>query len=197
VIRHIRILQRTSTASSSHIGPKKSVVPGEIVGLKQGQMSNVMLGIDFASASDRDDSLLARFDIKFTGGSVPIELRPSLVQLLQPCNRSSSEFDSSMAKLQGFNRVEASFDVPDISFLTSRWLLKQANLTPVSRSDTLSAGVRFAATLPASGDAVYIMITASEAGVGKVTVGCEQALAVNGIANSLKKAILSQGSPSG
>ena len=196
VIRHIRILQRASSASSSNIGPKKAVVPGEIAGLKQGQMSNVMLGIDFASASDRDDSLLARFDIKFTGGSVPIEIRPSLVQLLQPCKRSSSDFDSGLAKFQGFNRVESSFNVPDISFLTSRWLLKEANLTPVSKSDRLETGVRFMACLPASGDTVFVVITASESGVGKITVGCDQALAVNGIANSLKKAI-SEASTSG
>ena len=189
VIRHIRILQRSSSATSSNIGVKKAVVPPEIVGLKQGQMSNVMLGIDFAGASDRDDSLLARFDIKFNGGSVPVEIRPSLVQLLQPCKRSSSEFDSGMAKLQGFNRVDASFATSDISFLTSRWLQKQANLTPVSKSDDLSKGVRFIANLPASGDAVFVVVTATEGGTGKVTVCCEQAMAVNGIANSLKKAI--------
>lgn len=189
MIRHIRILQRSSSSSASHIGPKKAVVPGEIVQLKQGQMSNVILGIDFASPSDRDDSLLARFDIKFNGGSVPMEIRPNLVQLLQTCKKSSSEFDGGMAKLQGFNRVESSFNVPDVSFLTSRWLQKQAHLTPVSKSDSLGAGARFVASLPASGDAVFVVVTASEGGVGKVTVCCEQALAVNGIANSLKKSI--------
>lgn len=189
MVRHIRILQRSTSTSSSSIAPKKAVVPGEVAELRQGQMANVMLGIDFVGASDRDDSLLARFDIKFNGGNVPVEIRPSLVELLQPCKRTNSEFDGGMAKLQGFNRVDSSFTTPDISFLTSRWLMKQANLTPVSKSDKLNTGVRFVASLPASGDPVFVVITASQAGAGKVTVCCEQALAVNGIANSLKKAI--------
>jgi hypothetical protein len=165
------------------------VVPGEIVQLRQGQMSSVMVGIDFTSPSDRDDSLLAKFEIKFNGGNIPVEIRPPLVHLLQPCQRSSSDFTSGMAKLQGFNRVESSFSVSDPSFLTTHWIKKQASLTPVSTSDSLKEGLRFVGSLPASGDSVFLVIGCSESGAGTIIVCCEQALAVNGITNSLKKAI--------
>lgn len=156
-------------------------------------MSNVMLGIDFVSASDRDDSLMARFDIKFNGGSAPVELRPNLAQMLQPCQRKPNEFDNGMAKLQGFNRVTISFDVSDSSFLTEEWVRKYASLTPVSGSDhhvSVEEGLRFVGSLPASGDPIYVKIACPATGTGSVTVCCEQALAVNGIANALKKAIM-------
>ncbi|CAB9508168.1 AP-3 complex subunit beta-1 [Seminavis robusta] len=189
VIRRLRILQRSSATSSSHIGPKKVVVPGEIAQLRQGQMSSVMVGIDFASPSDRDESLQAKFDIKFNGGSIPVEVRPPLVHLMQSCQRSDSDFGSGMAKLQGFNRVDASFSLANPSFLTTHWILKHASFTPVSMSDKLKEGLRFVGCLPASGDPVFVLVACSESGVGKLTVCCEQALAVNGITNSLKKAI--------
>lgn len=190
VIRHLRILQRSSTASSSQIGPKKVIVPGEIAALKQGQMSSVMLGIDFTITSDRDDSLVARFEIKFGGGTFPVEVRPSLLQLLQPCQKSRSDFDAGMQKLQGFNRVDSSFAIQDSSFLTTSWLRKHGNLTPVEESNINDGndGMRFAGCLPASGDPIFALITCTSGG-GKITVCCEHALAVNGILNSLKKAI--------
>ena len=197
VIRRIRVLQRSSSSTSSHIAPKRVAVPNEIASLKQGQMSNVMLGIDFASSSDRDDSLMARFDIKFNGGSTPVELRPSLGQLLQPCDRNLSDFHSGMSKLQGFNRVANTFQLSDASFLTTEWIRKQANLTPVkeaTKESSLEQGLHFVASLPASGDPVFVTVTCSQSGSGTVTVCCEQALAVNGIANSLKKAITEQAS---
>jgi hypothetical protein len=173
------------------------VAPNEIASLRQGQMSNVILGVDFASVSDRDDSLLARFDIKFNGGSAPVELRPSIGQLLDPCQKSLSDFESAMSKLQGFNRVANTFQLSDTSFLTTKWIRKHANLTPVKggNNENLEQGVRFVGSLPASGDPVYVMVTCKQTGSGTVTVCCEQALAINGIANSLKKAIAEQ--PSG
>jgi len=153
-------------------------------------MSSVMLGIDFASPSDRDDSLLARLDIKFNGGSSPVEIRPSLIELLQPCDRSKNEFDAGMAKLQGFNRVESTFKVANTAFLTQEWVRKNASLTQAKGAgEKLSEGLCFVGTLPASGDPVFVLIACAESGDGKISVCCEQALAVNGIVNSLKKAI--------
>jgi hypothetical protein len=174
------------------VAPKKVVVPGEIASLRQGQMSTVMLGLDFASPSDRDDSFLARFDIKFNGGSIPVEVRPSLGQLLGPCKRSRVEFDSGISKLLGFNRVESLFQVSDRSFLTVGWIRKHANLTPVEDNggqEDLVNGLRLIGSLPASGDPVFVILTCADTGSGTITVCCEQALAVNGIMNLLKKAI--------
>lgn len=182
------MLQRSSTTSSSHIGPKKIAVPVEIAALQQGQRSSVVLGIEFANASDRDDCLLARFEIKFNGGTLPVEVRPSLLQMLKSCPKSRSDFDTAVQKLHGFNRVDVAFAAPDSSFLTTAWVKKIANLTPVSGSGDSSDEMRFAGCLPASGDPVFVVISCSDGG-GKIVVCSEHALAVNGIVNSLKKAI--------
>ena len=190
MLRRLRVIQRSSTASSSQIGPKKVVVPREIAALGQGQMALVVLGIQFTSSSDRDDSLSARFEIKYNGGTIPAEVRPCLLQLLHPCVKSRIEFDSGVQRLQGFNRVDSSFTVRDAStFLTKSWMRKNGNLTPIKESSTSTTGMRFAASLPASGDPVFVLLSCNSEG-GTITVWCGQALAVNGIVNVLKKAIV-------
>ena len=190
VLRRLRIIQRSPTASSSQIGPKKVVVPREIAALEQGQMASVVLGVQFTSSSDRDDSLSARFEIKYNGGTFPIEIRPCLLQLLQPCVKNRIEFDSGTQRLQGFNRVDSSFTARDAStLLTKSWMRKNGNLTPIKESTTSTDGMRFAASLPASGDLVFVLLCCTSEG-GTITVWCGQALAVNGIVNVLKKAII-------
>lgn len=198
VIRRLRILQRAST--SSQIGPKKVVVPGEIASLKQGQMSLVILGIDFVTPSDRDGNLLAKFDIKTNSGGIPVEFRPNLGQLLLPCKRTETEFNTGISKLQGFNRITSKFTISDPSKITASWIQKRVFVNPIitkgdnNNNNSLlnsEGGLRMVGSLPESGDPVFVHMKCTEAGSndGTITVCCEQALAVNGIMNILKKAL--------
>ena len=190
--RRLRILQRSSTSSSSVISPLKVVAPPEIALLGEGQSADCMLGIEFSGASDRDGSLQAKFDVKSsTGGSMPVEFKPSLADLLLPCQRSVGDFDAEMDKLHGFQRVESKLSV-DAARRDSipQHLLDMAALTLVGKQCWKKDSLRFAGTLPASGDPVYILVTCNESsGQGKIIVTCDHALAVNSIMNVAKRSL--------
>ncbi|GAX21819.1 AP-3 complex subunit beta [Fistulifera solaris] len=183
VFRRIRVLQRSQPVGSSIIRPRLFVPPPEIDLLEAGKQAEGILGIDFMETSDRDGSMQAKVDIKYGTGGIPVEIKPSIGDLLLPCQRSVSEFDTAMARLQGFQRVELSVQL-DTGVPIQDRILGAASLTVVG-SDWSSNGVlRFVGTLPASGDPVYILITTS-----KVTVCCDHALVVSNILNIIKRAL--------
>ena len=111
-LRHVRIIHRGGTGSGV-IAPSKVITPPEIPALKKGKISTVFIGLTFSSATDRDGIALAKFDIKSDRGTTPVEIRPSLGELLDsPKSVSISEFDTAFAELQGIHqRISASFSL--------------------------------------------------------------------------------------
>jgi hypothetical protein len=192
-IRHIRIVQKTLSTSSSSVGPRKVMLPLEVSELPAGRKAECVVGIDFTSVSDREGSLLAKLEIKFGTGGMAMELKPTIGDLLLPCTRTIEQFEAAIQRMHGFNRVEASFSVSETSrsTLPSR-LLARAALSFVSLSDTTwdkMNSIRWVATLPASADPVFVLATCSESGQGKLLVCCDHALVANSIMNLLKRAI--------
>lgn len=195
-LRRVRIIQRSSSTGS--IAPQRLVAPPEIMALKKGQMSTATVGISFQSASDREGALQARLDIKSDRGSNAVDIKPPLGELLRPCRMSSSDFDSSMNKLQGFQRVESVFMLsPGEESLEEAYkalphtILKYAALTPLHRKAEWKDD-RFALTgkLPATMDPVYIVVKCNrKTGSGSITVCCDHALAVTSLMDLLKRAI--------
>ena len=192
-VRHLRILQRSVSSSSSIIGPRKVVVPPEMNQVAVGQKSECLVGIDFAGASDRDGSLHAKLEIKFGSGGMPVDIKPSIGDLLLPCRRSVAEFDAAVSRMHGFNRVESKFSVAGASREEQlpRRLLSRVALSVVGGNKLAWDGdkLRLAGTLPASSDPVYVLTTCSVTGQGKIVVCCDHALVVNSIMNLLKRAI--------
>lgn len=192
-IRHIRILQRASTSSGSAIGVRKIVLPLEISELPVGRRAECFVGIDFASASDRESFMQAKLEVKFGSGGTTVEIKPTIGDLLLPCKRSIDEFDAAVSRMQGFHRAESNFSVSESSLavLPIRFLSRAA-LSVVGASKPSwddSNKIRLVGTLPASSDPVYVLATNSVSGQGKITVCCEHTLVANSIMNLLKRAI--------
>ena len=182
--RRIRVLQRSSTSGSSAIRPTKMALPVEIAQLPPGKKTECVLGIDFSESSDRDGSMLARIDIKFGSGGIPLELKPSICDLFLPHPKiSADEFDDQVNKMHGFNRVEASCTAGSLTS-TMQNLMDVAALTPVGKKNW---PLRYIGTLPASGDPVYIQV----AETGKITICCSHALVPNSVMNIVKRALQS------
>ena len=185
----------TRSNSKGGIAIKKTVFPPEIPELKKGQMSSAYLCIQFASPSNREGDLVARFDIKSSiGGGVPVELKPSVGDMLVPRKVTIDEFDSTMGRMHGFQRVSASYSTAatDASSIPKA-ILKAAALTPVGKA-TLTDDGKFRAVgcLPASSDLVLALIQFDKASEsGTVTICCDHAVAGNSILNSLKQAVTS------
>ena len=191
MLRHIRVLPRSGP--SSGVALRKTLVPPEIVELKQGQIALAVLILEFASTSNRDGDLVARLDIRSstTGGSSPVEVKPSLADLLRPYETlNQASFDKSMSTLQGFGRVTSKVSVP-ASLVQSlpRLLLKHAALTLVSNENNQ---VRLVGQLPASDDLVMVVCSCDpHCGKGTLIVCCDHAVAVNSLSNALQRAIAS------
>lgn len=194
-MRRVRIIQRSGTHGS--IGTRRVVTPQEIVALKKGQTTTAVLATSFQSASDRDGALQARFDFKSDRGSTPVDIRPSLGDMLQPCRMSTKEFDTNVQALQGFSRVVSKFELPapvaqPYEALPAT-ILKHAALTPVDRKlEWKKDMLRLVGTLPASMDKIYVVVECSaETGAGSLTVCCEHPLACNSLKDVLKSAVTS------
>jgi hypothetical protein len=155
-------------------------------------MSTATLCIDFVSASNRDGDLVARLEIKSaTGGGTPVQIKPSLSELVRPCKRKKEEFDATMAQMQGFQRVEGTFTTPSYASLP-QWIVKQSALSPVGKASWKEGKLRLVGGLPASHELVYVLIECDKAsGAGKIIVCCDHAVAVNSILNDLKRAVSS------
>lgn len=189
-LRRVRVVSRSTT--SGNIGPKRSVLPQEILALNKDMMTMVILGVEFASASDRNGTLQARFDLKSDRGSHPLDLRPPLTELVKPLVLNASAFDENMNRLQGFQRVTSKFTIPpgEVANFDSA-ILKQVALRPLDSVDAwiTTRRLRLVGQLPVSIDKVFIVVQCSANGSGTLTVCCDNAIATNSILDSLKKAL--------
>lgn len=196
----MRIIQRSGTHGS--IGTRNVVIPQEIMALKKGEMTTAILGLSFQSASDRDGALQARFDFKSDRGNTPVDIRPSLGDMLQPCRMNQAEFDSKVESLQGFSRVTSTFQLPDPVSQSFGALpvsvMKHAALTPVDRKLAWKDGkLCLVGTLPSSTDKIYVLVECDKnSGAGSLTVCCEHPLACNSLKDVLKSAVTSAPTPS-
>ncbi|KAL7558510.1 hypothetical protein ACA910_008107 [Epithemia clementina (nom. ined.)] len=196
VFRRIKWLPRPLGGSSSFLGPKNIFFPPEIDQLKPGQRSECVLGMEFPSLSDRDGALLAKFDFRYGSGNMPVEIKPTLGDLLLPCDTSSqttSKFDDEMKRLQGFQRVETTVDVSSssgnegLSAKLERAILKAAALTVLGLPD--GNVLRLMGLLPASNDPVYVKVTRLNEAKYQITICSENALSANSLINLLKKKV--------
>ena len=171
---------------------KKAVCPPEIAELKSGQMANATLCLQFATASNREGDLVGRFDIKTsTGGGIPIEIKPSVGELLTtpPTTPSVAEFDASMNRMQGFQRVTSKFQSSSVDGVP-HILLKSAALSPVGKAGWQDNKLRLIGGLPASSDIVFVRVECDRnSGAGTITVCCDHAMAVNSVLAILKHAL--------
>jgi hypothetical protein len=190
VLRRVRVVSRSTT--SGNIGPKRSVLPQEILALNKDMMTMVILGLEFVSASDRNGTLQARFDLKSDRGSHPLDLRPPLTELVKPLVLNANAFDENMNRLQGFQRVTSKFAIPagEVANFDSA-ILKQVALRPLDNVEAwkTTRRLRLVGQLPVSIDKVFILVQCSENGSGTLTVCCDNAIATNSILDSLKKAL--------
>jgi AP-3 complex subunit beta len=203
-IRHIRILQRASaTSNASVIGPRKMVLPLPIDELPAHRKTECLVGIEFLSISDRDGSLLAKLDVKFgSNGTAAIDIKPSIGDVLLPCQRSVQEFDSAVHRMQGFNRAVASFVIPPASsrLEVPARILSRAALTLVHESTVASSTgtaswgpdhqIRWVGTLPSSSDPIFVITRCLDGTQqGSLVVCCDHALVANSFVNLLKRAL--------
>ena len=191
VLRRVRVISRSTT--SGHVAPKRSVVPPEITALAKDKMTIAILGMEFASVSDREGDLQGRFDLKSDRGSNPLDLRPPLGELLQPLAIKANAFEQGMNRLQGFQRVISTFSLPAEKMSTlDLAILKQVALRPLDKDKTWkdSRRLRLVGNLPASTDKVYIVVQCAATGCsGSFTVCCDNAIATNSMLDTLKKAL--------
>jgi len=126
---------------------------------------------------------VARLDVKSSvGAGVPIELKPSLGELLLPHYMSATDYDAQMKRLQGFGRVQSSFTVPNDPSMLTRTIRKHTALTLISEGEPL----RFVGKLPASDDLVFVLLDLQ---TGTMTVCCDHTMAVNSIQSQVKQAV--------
>lgn len=203
--RRLSIQQKGSSGTSSTIGPQKLVPPPQIAELTPGQQVDTFLGIQFSGVSDRDGSLVAKIDVKFGTSSIPVDIKPNLGELLLPPPKplTPASFDSTVTRLQGFQRLETSFKLEnsnasgslvDAATILSTSLIRHVALVPVGGLGNSKTGdsakLRFMGTLPAAGDPVFVQLTFSTPSFhGRATVCCDHPLAVNSIMNQVKTAL--------
>jgi hypothetical protein len=195
-IRRIRILPRLNPSGSI---ATKIHCPQEISEIKHGQVCSATVCMEFASVSNRDGDLIGRLDIKSaTGGGVPVQIKPSMGELLQPAPkklRKAADFDAEVGKMQGFQRVGSTFTLAPgtASYSTlPMCIAKHAALTPVPKLSWKDGALRLAGCLPASNTLVYVVVQCDKStGSGTITVCCDHAVAVNTVLNLIKKAIAS------
>ena len=190
VLRRVRIVSRSTT--SGYVGPKRTAVPPEIAALGKDQMTLAIVGLEFASVSDREGSLQARWDIKSDRGSNPLDLRPPLTELVRPFELNVKTFDDNMSRMQGFQRVVSNFIIPENQVATlDRVILNHIALRALDKDEgwKVNRRLRLVGQLPASPDKLYIIVECAENGSGSLTVCCDNAIATNSILDSLKKAL--------
>jgi hypothetical protein len=150
--------------------------------------------LEFASMSNRDGDLVGRIEIKQgSAGSVPVDIKPSIGELLRPPMKTSvDEFDSTMNRMQGFQRVESSFTSSSTPDKILQSVVKNCALTLVGNKPTSSdSKLRFMALLPSSNDPVLVSVQTPQGGggAGKIVVCCDHAVAINSILSLMKRAV--------
>ena len=192
-IRRIRILPKAGGSSGAFALKKALIPPADIAELKCGQVANVVIGLEFASASNREGDLVAKFDIKTsTGGGIPIELKPTLGDLLvsPQLPPSVNEFDAAMNRLQGFQRVTATFHSSNLEAIP-KIILQNAAVIPVGKSKWQNNQLRFLGGLPGSNELVWVKLEGDPTtNKGTLVVCCENAMAVNSIMAILRHALV-------
>ena len=141
-----------------------------------------------------DVSMHAKLEIKFdSSGTMPVEIKPSIGDLLLPCRLTVAQFDADVKRMHGFNRVESKVTVPHSRAELTQKLLDRVALSFVGPSATWDGDkLRLAGILPDSLDPVYVLViicAADAAGHGKFLACCDHALVVNSIMNLLKRAV--------
>jgi len=189
-IRRIRVLPRSSATGA--YASKKILCPSEIMELKANQTTRACLVIEFASMSNREGDLVGRIEVKQGyGGTVPIDIKPPLGELLRPPEKNISvdEFDRTMTRMQGFQRVESSYttSLPMASVVES--LLKHSSLKTIGSANFSSdKKLRLMGMLPANNDSVLVKLEATQGG-GTIAVCCDNVVAINIILSLVKRAI--------
>lgn len=183
-LRRVRLTIRKTRDSNSHIGVQKSCAPPEITTLSPGTMAHAMLGIVFNSVSDREGTLQAKLDIKTSRGNHIFDLRPPLVELLQPLPvnhlMSLETFMAEMKTKQGFQRVKTKLNMVGEALYSL--ILRNVALPPLKKGDK----ERLNMVGMLCQQKVYIAVDCSN---GNCTVCCDNALAANSILDSIQKAV--------
>ena len=163
--------------------------------LKAKQIASACLLIEFESMSNREGDFICRIIVKQGyGGSVPVEIKPSLGELLRPPKKNVSikEFDERMSKMQGFQRVESSYttSLPITSIVDS--LHKHFPLTTIGSANfSFEKKLRLMGLLPSNNETVLVLLEASH-GAGKITACCDDVVAINSILSLVKRAVIQQ-----
>jgi len=185
-LRRIRLAIRKTKDSNSHIGVQNSYVPPEITTLSPGTMSCSMIGVVFNSVSDREDTLQAKLDIKTSRGNHVFDLRPPLVELVQPLPNNTimslETFRTEMKTKQGFQRVKTKLNMTGEALYEV--LLKHIAIPPLIKDDKKE--LNLAGVL--CQQKVYITVDCSS---GNCTVCYDNALAANSILDFIRKAVQS------
>jgi hypothetical protein len=167
--------------------------------LKNSQVCDAIVVIEFASLSDREGDMSGRLEVKTgSSGGVPVEIKLPLGELLRPPPKSMGvqDFDNTMKRMHGFQRVETSFstklDLQGISLS----IRKATALIPVGEKDTgeitsTTTSLRFIGMRPVSNEAVLALIDGPKAvgGIGKIVVCSDHAVAINSIQSLLKRTL--------
>ena len=187
LIRRIKVLPRSGSG-----GAKKTLCPPEIMELKANQSATAILIFQFASMSNREGDIVGRIEVKQGyGGSVPIEIKPSLGDLLRPPNKmiSVEEFDAALARMQGFQRVESSYTTSQTMPVIAEALTKQSSLKLIGNAKFApNDKLRMMGLLPANSESVMVKIEPTNGG-GKITVCCDHVVAINSILRLVKGAV--------
>ena len=179
---------------SGSSGAKKTLCPPEIKELKANQSTTAILIFQFASMSNREGDIVGRIEVKQGyGGSIPIEFKPSLGELLQPPKKTVSveQFDAALARMQGFQRVESSYTMSQPMASTAKVLIKQSSFQPIGNEQSSSnERLRFMGLLPVTNQPVMVKLEPTN-GRGKIVVGCDDVVAINSISSLVKRAVSS------
>jgi len=188
-IRLIKVLPRSGSS-----GAKKTLCPPEIKELKANQSTTAILIFQFASMSNREGDIVGRIEVKQGyGGSIPIEFKPSLGELLQPPKKTVSveQFDAALARMRGFQRVESSYTTSQPMASTAKVLIKQSSFQLIGNVQSSSnEKLRFMGLLPVTNQPVMVKLEPTN-GRGKITVGCDDVVAINSISSFVKRAVSS------
>lgn len=190
--RRIRIVQRSSSSTGSTIGPSRISFPEEVGILNGGDAcSERFMAIEFSSLSDRDGCYVAKLEIKAGSSGKPIEIKPSLGDMLQPTRRTTSEFDATISRMQGFNRVQSTFTYNQKTKLLPQ-ITAAVSLSVTSEQVWDGDKLRLVGSLPSSGDDVFVLVECATTTSGTVAVCCDHALVINPIMNVVKEAIMGE-----
>mmetsp|Transcript_15626 Transcript_15626/g.36015 ORF Transcript_15626/g.36015 Transcript_15626/m.36015 type:complete len:1375 (-) Transcript_15626:77-4201(-) len=189
-IRRIKVMPRSGTSGTHSC--KKTLCPPEIMELNANKSISACLIFEFTSMSNRDGDIVGRIDVKQGyGGSVPIEFKPSLSELLLPPDKTWSvqEFDAAMTRMQGFQRVDSSYKTSLPIASIPQVVIKNSSFQVVGNAlVTSDKKFRLIGLLPENKQPVMVKIEANNDG-GKIVVCCDHVVVINTILSVVKRSI--------